>query len=51
VIEILDLIGPLTDPAGHGGESEDAFDLVIPSTPGYYFSSQPTEVGSPHGSD
>ncbi len=45
VIEMLDLIAPLTDPAAHGGDSEDAFDLVIPSIPGYGFSSQPTEVG------
>jgi pimeloyl-ACP methyl ester carboxylesterase len=45
VIEMLDLVGPLTDPAAHGGGSEDAFDLVIPSIPGYGFSSQPTEVG------
>jgi len=45
VIEMLDLIAPLTDPAAHGGEREDAFDLVIPSIPGYGYSSQPTEVG------
>jgi pimeloyl-ACP methyl ester carboxylesterase len=45
VIEMLDLIAPLTDPAAHGGDSKDAFDLVIPSIPGYGFSSQPTEVG------
>jgi pimeloyl-ACP methyl ester carboxylesterase len=45
VIEMLDLIAPLTDPAAHGGDPEDAFDLVIPSIPGYGFSSQPTEVG------
>jgi pimeloyl-ACP methyl ester carboxylesterase len=45
VIEMLDIIGPLTDPASHGGDSEDAFDLVIPSIPGYGFSSQPTEAG------
>ena len=45
VIEMLDVIGPLTDPVAHGGESEDAFDVVIPSIPGYGFSSQPTEAG------
>ena len=44
-LEMLDLIAPLTDPAAHGGDPEDAFDLVIPSIPGYGFSSQPTEVG------
>jgi pimeloyl-ACP methyl ester carboxylesterase len=45
VIEMLDVIGPLTDPAAYGGDPEDAFDLVIPSIPGYGFSSQPTDVG------
>jgi pimeloyl-ACP methyl ester carboxylesterase len=45
VIEMLGLIGPLTDPAAHGGDPVDAFDLVIPSIPGYGFSSPPTEVG------
>jgi pimeloyl-ACP methyl ester carboxylesterase len=45
VIELLDVIGPLTDPPAHGGNAEDAFDLVLPSLPGYGFSSQPTEVG------
>jgi pimeloyl-ACP methyl ester carboxylesterase len=45
VIEMLDVIGPLTDPVAHGGEPEDAFDVVIPSIPGYGFSSQPTEAG------
>jgi pimeloyl-ACP methyl ester carboxylesterase len=45
VIEMLDLIAPLTDPATHGGDPQDAFDLVIPSIPGYGFSSQPTAVG------
>jgi len=39
VIEFLDLIGPLTDPVAHGGNAEDAFHLVIPSGPGYGFSS------------
>ena len=45
VIEMLDVIGPLTDPTAHGGTADDAFDLVIPSIPGYGFSAQPTEVG------
>jgi pimeloyl-ACP methyl ester carboxylesterase len=45
VIELLGVIGPLTDPAAHGGSAEDAFDLVLPSLPGYGFSSQPAEVG------
>lgn len=45
VIELLDVIGPLTDPTAHGGSAEDAFDLVIPSLPGYGFSSEPRELG------
>jgi pimeloyl-ACP methyl ester carboxylesterase len=45
VIEMLDVIGPLTDPTAHGGAAEDAFHVVIPSIPGYGFSSQPTEAG------
>jgi pimeloyl-ACP methyl ester carboxylesterase len=45
VIEMLEVIGPLTDPTAHGGNAEDAFDLVIPSIPGYGFSEVPTEVG------
>jgi pimeloyl-ACP methyl ester carboxylesterase len=45
VIEMLGVIGPLTDPTAHGGRAEDAFDLVVPSIPGYGFSSEPTEVG------
>jgi pimeloyl-ACP methyl ester carboxylesterase len=45
VIEMLGVIGPLTDPTAHGGTAEDAFDLVLPSIPGYGFSDQPTEVG------
>jgi pimeloyl-ACP methyl ester carboxylesterase len=45
VIEMLELIGPLTDPTAYGGEPEDAFDVVSPSIPGYGFSSQPTDVG------
>ena len=45
VIEMLEVIGPLTDPTAHGGRAEDAFDLVLPSLPGFGFSGQPTEVG------
>jgi pimeloyl-ACP methyl ester carboxylesterase len=45
VIELLEAIGPLTDPTAHGGDAEDAFDLVLPSLPGYGFSGEPTEVG------
>jgi pimeloyl-ACP methyl ester carboxylesterase len=45
VIELLEAVGPLTDPTAHGGTAEDAFDLVLPSLPGYGFSSEPTEVG------
>src|SRR3954467_3509163 len=45
VIELLDAIGPLTDPTAHGGRAEDAFHLVLPSLPGYGFSAEPVEVG------
>jgi pimeloyl-ACP methyl ester carboxylesterase len=45
VIEMLETIGPLTDPTSHGGDAADAFDVVVPSIPGYGFSGQPTEVG------
>jgi pimeloyl-ACP methyl ester carboxylesterase len=45
VIELLEAVGPLTDPTAHGGTAEDAFDLVLPSLPGYGFSGEPTEVG------
>jgi pimeloyl-ACP methyl ester carboxylesterase len=45
VIELLDTIGPLTDPTAHGGTDEDAFHLVLPSIPGYGFSGEPAEVG------
>jgi pimeloyl-ACP methyl ester carboxylesterase len=45
VIELLDVVGPLTDPTAHGGRAEDAFHLVLPSLPGYGFSSEPTEIG------
>jgi pimeloyl-ACP methyl ester carboxylesterase len=43
VLEMLEVIGPLTDPTAHGGT--DAFDVVIPSMPGYGFSEEPAEVG------
>jgi pimeloyl-ACP methyl ester carboxylesterase len=45
VLEMLETIGPLTDPTSYGGDAEDAFDVVIPSIPGYGFSAEPTEVG------
>jgi pimeloyl-ACP methyl ester carboxylesterase len=45
VIELLGVIGPLTDPAAHGGAAEDAFHLVVPSMPGYGFSGEPAKVG------
>jgi pimeloyl-ACP methyl ester carboxylesterase len=45
VIELLEVVGPLTDPTAHGGRAEDAFHLVLPSLPGYGFSGEPTEVG------
>jgi len=45
VIELLDAIGPLTDPTAHGGRAEDAFDLVLPSLPGYGFSAAPKQLG------
>jgi pimeloyl-ACP methyl ester carboxylesterase len=45
VIELLEVVGPLTDPTAHGGRAEDAFHLVLPSIPGYAFSAEPTEVG------
>ncbi len=44
VIELLEVVGPLTDPTSHGGRAEDAFDLVLPSLPGYGFSSEPAEA-------
>jgi pimeloyl-ACP methyl ester carboxylesterase len=49
VIELLETIGPLTDPTAHGGNPEDAFHLVLPSLPGYGFSSEPTELGWTQG--
>jgi pimeloyl-ACP methyl ester carboxylesterase len=45
IIEQLKIIGPLTDPNAHGGSAEDAFDVVIPSMPGYGFSGKPTSTG------
>jgi pimeloyl-ACP methyl ester carboxylesterase len=45
VVELLETIGPLTDPTRHGGRADDAFHLVLPSIPGYGFSDEPTEVG------
>jgi hypothetical protein len=45
VIELLETVGPLTDPTSHGGSAEDAFHLVLPSVPGYGFSAEPTELG------
>jgi pimeloyl-ACP methyl ester carboxylesterase len=45
VIEQLKLIGPLTDPTAHSGNAEDAFDVVIPSIPGYGYSGKPTGTG------
>ena len=45
VVELLEAVGPLTDPTAHGGDAEDAFHLVLPSVPGYGFSGEPTEIG------
>ncbi|HEY4780759.1 MAG TPA: epoxide hydrolase, partial [Chthoniobacterales bacterium] len=45
IIEQLKIIGPLTDPTAYGGKAEDAFDVVIPSIPGYGFSGKPTMTG------
>jgi pimeloyl-ACP methyl ester carboxylesterase len=45
VVEQLKIVGPLTDPTAFGGTAEDAFDVVIPSIPGYGFSARPTEPG------
>jgi pimeloyl-ACP methyl ester carboxylesterase len=49
VVELLETVGPLTDPTAHGGSPDDAFHLVLPSLPGYGFSSEPTELGWFHG--
>jgi pimeloyl-ACP methyl ester carboxylesterase len=45
VVELLETVGPLTDPTAHGGSAEDAFHLVLPSLPGYGFSGGPVELG------
>jgi pimeloyl-ACP methyl ester carboxylesterase len=45
IVELLETVGPLTDPTAHGGSAEDAFHLVLPSIPGYGFSGEPTELG------
>jgi len=45
VLEMLEVVGPLTDPAAHGGSGADAFHVVLPSLPGYGFSAEPAEVG------
>jgi len=45
VIELLDTIGPLTDPTAHGGSAEDAFHVVLPHVPGFGFSGEPKELG------
>jgi pimeloyl-ACP methyl ester carboxylesterase len=45
IVEQLKIIGPLTDPTAHGGTEADAFDVVIPSIPGYGFSAKPTAPG------
>jgi pimeloyl-ACP methyl ester carboxylesterase len=45
VLELLDTVGPLTDPTKHGGSAADAFHVVLPSLPGYGFSGEPTELG------
>ncbi len=48
ILEQIKLIGPLTDPTAFGGRAEDAFDVVIPSIPGYGFSGKPTTTGWDH---
>jgi pimeloyl-ACP methyl ester carboxylesterase len=45
VIELLETVGPLTDPTAHGGDAADAFHFVLPSLPGYGFSGEPMELG------
>ncbi|HEY2372178.1 MAG TPA: epoxide hydrolase N-terminal domain-containing protein [Gaiellaceae bacterium] len=45
VIEMLNVVGPLTDPTAHGGSEDDAFDLVLPSMPGYAYSARPAATG------
>jgi pimeloyl-ACP methyl ester carboxylesterase len=45
IVELLDTVGPLTDPTAHGGTAADAFHLVLPSLPGYGFSAEPADLG------
>jgi pimeloyl-ACP methyl ester carboxylesterase len=45
IFEFIKVIGPLTDPVAYGGKAEDAFDVIIPSLPGFGFSGKPTEAG------
>jgi pimeloyl-ACP methyl ester carboxylesterase len=45
VVEMLNVVGPLTEPTAHGGSANDAFDFVVPSMPGYGFSAKPTATG------
>jgi pimeloyl-ACP methyl ester carboxylesterase len=45
ILEMLGVIGPLTDPTAHGGSAGDTFDIVVPSIPGYGFSAEPAEAG------
>ena len=45
VVEMIESVGPLTDPTAHGGSADDAFHLVLPSLPGYGLSAEPVEVG------
>ena len=45
VLEFRDVVGPLTNPTAHGGDARDAFELVIPSMPGFGFSDKPTSAG------
>jgi pimeloyl-ACP methyl ester carboxylesterase len=49
VVELLGVVGPLTDPTAHGGRAEDAFHLVLPSLPGYGLSGEPTQLGWENG--
>jgi pimeloyl-ACP methyl ester carboxylesterase len=49
VVELLETVGPLTDPTAHGGDADDAFHLILPSLPGYGFSGEPTELGWENG--
>jgi len=45
VVEMLNVVGPLADPTAHAGDAEDAFDVVVPSMPGYGFSEKPSATG------